>query len=350
MNKILLCNVLFMKRSLKKLSFILLLILMVLLCYLLKNRITEEGNSLTAGIYVEVPGEKTSEITTSLIENYDSVSFYMCDSLSELKEKVATNEYECGYVFDKDFEENLKNNNLDEIVDVYYSPATFLTSMTNEYVFSEIFKEYAFNEMVAFISDKDMFHISDVNNLKDELRPSYDSYINSDDTFSFEYIDSENKTIDNSKIMSSYILLSIKGLVALFIMFAGFIGTFNLYKDEKVHVFRAFSKSERMFCKMSEIFSISIIASIVGFITLLLCRQLDNIGLEIIRFLLYACICTIYCFVLHKLVSNSYAFAALIPILVLGSIIFCPIFIDISDVIPMAKYVSYAFLPKYFFL
>lgn len=322
---------------------------MILLCYLLKNRITDEGNSLTVGIYVEGTGEKTSEIVTSLLDNYDSVSFYMCDSLSELKEKVATKEYECGYYFNRDFEKNLRNNNLDEIVDVYFSPSTFFTAMTNEYVFSEIFKEYAFNELIEYISDKDIFYISDVDSLRNELRPSYDYYLNSDETFSYNFIDSDYKTIDNSKIMSSYILFSIKGLVALFIMFAGFIGTFNLYKDEKIQIFRAFKKGEILLCKMSEIFSMTFIAGIVGFITLLLCGQLgNNIGLEILRFLLYACICTIYCYVLHKIVPNSYAFAALIPILVLGSIIFCPIFIDISDVIPMAKYVSYGFLPKYF--
>lgn len=208
MKKIILCNNLFMKRSLKKLSFILLLILMIILCYALKSKITKEGTSLRAGIYLEDPNGKALEIANTLVEKYDSVDFYICETYDELKNKVATTEYECGYVFPKDFNERLYNNDLNEIVDVYFSPATFLTTMTNEYVFSEIFEEYAFNRLIKYFDEKEIFDIEDIDALKDELRPTYDGYINSDDTFSFEYVDNDNKTVDNDNIMSSYVLLS----------------------------------------------------------------------------------------------------------------------------------------------
>jgi ABC-2 type transport system permease protein len=350
MKNLLLCNWLFIKRGFRKISFIFLLVLLPILCYILKSTVKNEGVSLKAGIYVETDSDIANQITHNLIYNYESVSFEYCNTLDELKNNVTTNVYECGYVIKSDFEEKLAKNDLDDIVDVYTSPSTFMAALTNEYVFSEIFKEYAINELAEFIANQDIFSITNILQLTDELRPIYNSYLESDKTFTFEYINADNEVIDNTNLSSSYVLLSLRGVIALIIMFAAFIGTFNLYKDSKSGIFFAFKGPTRTLCKMSDIFSLTFISCMSGLLSIVICGLSDGILLDMLRLLLYAVICTIYCFVLYKIMPNTYTFAALVPVLVLGSIIFCPIFLDMSEIIPITKYVTWLFLPKYFFI
>lgn len=350
MQKILLCNGLYIKRSFKKISFIFLLITLPIFCCFLNSVVKNESTSVKVGIYSESKSEMADKLIYNLMSKYESVSFTQCSSVSQLKDKVISGDFECGYVIPDDFAEKIACNDLNNIIELYTSPGTFLASLSNEYIFSEIFKEYAVNELTEYIAAQDIFTISDVSRLNQELRTMYEDYLNSSEIFSFRYINGENEIIDNTDLLSSYFLLSIKGIIALVIMFVAFIGTFYLYKDKKSGIFRAFNSATGLLCKMSEIFSLTLIACISGLASIVLCGQSEGIVIETARFLLYAVICTIYCFIVQKILPNMYAFAALIPVFVLGSILLCPIFFDITEMIPVGKYAAWLFLPRYFFL
>lgn len=350
MKKLILCNCLLIKRCFKKFSFILILLAIPVLCILLKDSTKENSSSITAGIYLEEDSPIAQTIANNLITKYDSVRFELCPDLDTLKKRVINGTYESGYVFSKDFDEKLQKSKTKNLVKLYISPDTLTFPLTNEYIFSELFTEYAFQELVSYIKEDEAFKKIDLSDLEDTLRPIYDDYLNGDETFSFEYINPKEGKIDSTQLFRSYLLLSVKGIVALLIMFAAFIGTLNLYKDDKNGVFYAFSGITRTFAKMSEIGSVTLLASISGFISLLACNKLDGILIELLRMVLYVIICTIYCYLLYKLIPNQYIFTSLIPILVLGSIIFCPIFIDMSEIIPFVKRIAWLFLPHYYFL
>lgn len=349
MKKLILCNYLFIKRCLKRTSFIILLLLIPILCMVFKTNIEDTKISIKTGLYIESEDNLTNKICNNLKNNYESVTFERCSSLDELTSRVASGDYECGYVFNSDFSEKVYKNKTNNLVTVYKSPGTLTDAITDEYVFSEVFAEYGFNELAEFISSQKIFTINDIDALRSTLRPEYDYYMAGNDTFSFEYINADNEAIDNSSLLSSYVLLSVRGIITLFIMFAAFIGTFNLYKDSKTGIFNAFNSKIRPFCKMSEIFSLTLLAGILGMSGVYLSGLSDGIWLEIFRILLYSIICTLYCYILYKIIPNSFAFAALIPVLVLGSIIFCPIFMDVSEIIPIVKYIAWLFPPKYYF-
>lgn len=350
MQKIFLCNRLFLKRGFKRISFTFILVTLPILCYFLNSSIKKEPASVKVGLYSECESEMADKLIYNLINKYESVSFTKCSSISQLKDKVISGDFECGYVIPDNFAEKVACNDLNNIVELYTSPGTFLASLSNEYIFSEIFKEYALNELSEYITAQDIFKITDVTSLNHELRTMYEKYLESGDTFSFRYINAENQIIDDTNLLSSYFLLSIKGIIALVIMFVAFIGTFYLYKDKKSGIFRAFNGITEPLCKMSEIFSLTFIACISGIVSIVLCGQYEKIIIETARLLLYAIICTIYCFIVHKIISNMYVFAALIPVFVLGSILLCPIFFDITEMIPLGKYAAWLFLPRYFFI
>lgn len=350
MKRLLTCNLLFIKRCLKKLSFILLLLAIPVLCLLLKNTTKEGASSITAGIYLEKESPLALQISNNLISKYDSVNFELCKDKEALMNRIINGTYECGYVFSEDFDEKLLNRKTKKIVEVYVSPKTLTSALTNEYVFSELYVEYAFYELSDYIKTDNAFTDKDLSDINNTLRPIYDDYVNGDETFSFRYINPKEGRVEDTALFSSYLLLSVKGVTALLIMFAAFIGTVNLYKDDKTGVFYAFRGINKTFAKMSEIFSVTLLAALSGLITIYVCNLSDGFLTEVLRLYIYALICTVYCYVLYKLIPNQYVFSAFIPILILGSIIFCPIFMDVSEILPFVKYISWLFLPNYYFI
>lgn len=350
MKRLLRCNLLFIKRCFKKISFIILLLAIPILCYMLKDSSQGSTGNLCAGIYLETESPLATEIVENLTSDYESVDFEVCNNLDTLKKRVLNGTYECGYMFPDNFDEKLSINDTNELVTVYLSPGTITSAITSEYIFSEISKKYTLTELIDYVKKDDSFNEKELKGMEEEITELYLHYLNGDETFTFEYITDGNTILDNTEIFSSYLLMSVKGIIALLIMIAAFLGTLNLYRDNKAGVFFAFSGITKTFAKMSEIFSTSCIACVSGLITIYLCGLSDGLMIEVTRLLIYAIICTMYCYIIFSLTPNQYVFTAMIPVLILGSIVFCPIFIDFSEVIPIVKYMAWLFAPTYYLL
>ncbi len=351
MKQLLLCNILFIKRAFRRLSFLILLILIPILSILYKNNVTKHSSpNITAGIFLENETDYANNIIDRIATQYGSVRFEKCRDIETLKKRVMTGVYECGYYFPSDFDEMLIASDMQDLITVYTSPATMTVSLANEYVYSEIFREYVFNRLIEYIRTDAVFKDSDLSGIEELLRPAYDEYINSDATFSFEFMNSKSEVTDNSKLYTSFSLASVNGLLSMFVMFAGFMGVLNLYKDNKRGIFFAFSGNTRTLAKMSEIFIMTLISSVVVLITIYICGISDGLLVEILRLLIYMLICCIYLYMIYLVTPNQFIFATMIPLLTLGSAVFCPVFADLSEVIPFIKYFSWVFLPKYYFL
>src|SRR5574344_857415 len=350
MRQLLYCNLLFIKRSIKKISFIALLILLPILSFLLKHSIEDSDISIHVGIVVNDNSEMAKTIENNLLHNFKSVQFHKCNSVSDLKRKVANQTYECGYVFEQGFSDKIEKGNLNNIVELYKSPGTMINALSNEYVYSEIFSEYAYQELSNYLEKQKDFKYQESPDFHLKLRENYNNYLSSDDVFEFEFVDFDGNKLDNTNLLKSYLVLSVKGLVALFIMLAAFIGTLNLYHDHQTGIFNTFSKNIRPLAKMSEIFSVCLLTGISGLFSMLICNLTNHFVMEIIKILLYCMISSLYCFILYKIIPTPFVFCSTIPLFVIGSIIFCPIFIDMTEILPVAKYISWLFLPRYYFI
>ena len=351
MKRLLLCNTLLAKRSFKKFSFLVLLVMIPVLAILYKNNVSKNTSpNIMAGIYLEKDTPYVNSIIDRITSQFGSVEFEKCPDLETLQKRVVTGRYECGYYFGEDFEERLMNSDLQSLITVYSSPATMTVALANEYVYSEIFREYVFHRLVDYISKDPVFDGHDLSDVKETLLPVYEGYIASDATFSFQFLNSESKITDNTQLYTSFSLSSVKGLLSMFVMFAGFMGVLNLYKDDHKGIFFAFTGNERTLSKMSEIFIMTFVAGIVVLITIYGCGISDGFLLETARLLVYDLACCVYLYIIYKITPNQFIFATMIPLLTLGSAVFCPVFADLSEIIPFIRYLSWVFLPKYYFI
>ena len=353
MKQLLLFHFLLIKRCFGKISFILLMFGMVLLCFVLKEHISDEsGYQIRIGVYYDEQNKIADRIFHAVCNKYRTTTFEKCDDLEEMKEKIIQGTYDSGFKFSDHFDERFQRESFEGIITSYVSPSSTTYLMAKEYLFSEVFYEHAFSLMIRYIRSDDVFKHLDLSTIETELRPIYEDYYFSDKTFAFEYITPENTHLKTDRFFTSLTMTSVKGIIALFILFAAIIGTLNIYKDDSNKVFYAFHYPFKALSKMTEIYTTTLIASLFGMIAIQLCGISDGWQIELVRLLFYTLICTLYFFVFFRIAKNQYVFAAIIPLLVLGSIIFCPIFLDMTEILPFPFFqkLGWLFAPKYYFI
>lgn len=351
-NRFQICIRLFIKRLLKKGSFILILCLLPTLSLGLKYLLNDTKISIRIGLYNEDNGSSASYIIDRLTMNAEGISFIEFSSKDEMLDSIRTRSYECGFVFPENFSDLLSDGQTNTLANLYVSPGTAAASIAAEYVFSEIFALYAFEELIDFIDTRTYFSFSsgEIAAFSIRLQPVYHEYLHGDDTFSFEYVTSNNSIKDTSVILPAYILGSATGIAALFILFGAFAGTIHLYRDSRKAIFYAFPSKTRRLCKLADIFSGAVLTAFSGLFTIIICNGFNAIPMAVLRLFLYTIICTLYCYLLYHLLPTVRIFSSIIPILIIGSIIFCPIFIDFSVILPAVKYLKWLFPPTYFIL
>ncbi len=345
------CLRLFIKRLLNKVSFILILCLLPVLSLGLKYLLKDAAITIRVGLYNEDNGSSADYIIHRLSKNPEGITFREFSSKDEMLDSVRTRKYECGFVFSEDFSERLSEGDTTETIQLFVSPGTAAGSIAAEYVYSEIFTLYAFEEFMEFIGTRTYLSFSpnELSSLRERLQPVYSEYLNSDKTFSFEYKTPAGIIKDTSIMLPDYILGSASGIAALFIMLGSFAGTVHLYRDSRKGIFYALPARTRTLCKLADIFSGAFLTALSGLLTITICNGLETLPGTLIHLPVYTVICTIYCYLLYKLLPDVRIFSAVMPILIMGSIIFCPIFIDFSVVLPAVKYLKWGFLPTYFF-
>jgi|GEM_PF-2235089 len=391
-------NLLLYKRYLKNIIFIALLFCIPLFSCILSKSSSEKNTSNKALIYVEKENsavnstdspdkpssssDKSSDssdkpsdspscnqrqslsdsLITSLSENYNGVSFEPCDSLEEMKEKIYSGEYDCGFVIKKSLEDHIKNGELNNDIDIYTTKSSLITPIIREYFFAELFKIYAPYKVTDYISRQDYTenmedkHPGFIEYSETTIFKKFNYYMDSDELFSFKYISGNNRKKIDESLSISYIKMSIPGLVAISPVIFSFIGAFSLYADKDKKIFLAFSKKTRGIYKLTYILIPTFLAGISGFISLYLFgsyntddnhNKLTLIKLAAVM-LIYVLICSLYTFLLTIIIKNIHVFSCVIPVVILGSIIFCPVFINTGDILPFGKYISYLFPPEYF--
>lgn len=350
-NRFCICLRLFIKRLLNKVSFILILCLLPVFSLGLKYLLKDASITIRAGLYNEDTGSSAEHIIQRLSKNPEGITFREFSSKDEMLDSIRTRKYECGFVFSEDFSRRLSEGNTAETVELYVSPGTAAGSIAAEYVYSEIFTLYAFEEFMDFIGSRTYLSFSprEFSSLRERLQPVYTEYLNSDETFSFEYKTPTGTVKDTSVMLPDYILGSASGIAALFIMLGAFAGTVHLYRDSRKGIFYSLPSKTQTLCKLADIFSGAFLTALSAMITITICNGTENLPETMFHLTVYTVICTVYCYLLYKLLPNVRIFSAVMPILIMGSIIFCPVLIDFSVILPAVKYLKWGFLPTYFF-
>lgn len=352
MNKIILWLFLLIKRQLKSKAFTLFLIAIPLCIFIITHIPKALDTSVPRiGIVLLDTDEISVKAAETLIQNSSVLGFYLCNSTEELYDNIKSGDTECGYVFPKDFTRKLDTRTYSETITVISNSSNFVSSISNEVVFSAIFREYGKNIAMNYVNTTSIFSSMKADALK-MTAEKYDKYIDGAATFHINYntLSNDGETENLNDIKSTNYVFPIRGILAILIFIAGLFGCVQWLKDSENGIFAPMSYSFQHISRLLYTMIPTCLFMISSLLTIYLARLQTSFFIELRSMLYYFFLIVVVNTLLTYIIKKSRILVSIIPVLIIGSLIFCPIFINLENYLPLTNIMNKLFLPYYYLM
>ncbi len=295
---------------------------------------SEEGKPLEQQVVASLTGER----------EFDGLfRFYVCEDEQQVKDEVASRRAECGYVIGAGLHKRLDERDFKRSIRVYSAPSTVAARLSTEPVFAAMIELYD-RELFLQYAQKEQQEPEAVRKLAGEL---YDKWKENGSTFHFEY-EVTGSELEAVKDTGKASVFPVRGIVAVYVFVVGLYSTALSLGDEKKGLFLAVPFGSRLWCQLAALASPVCLAAVSGFAALWVGKCLDRVGYELAVLSGYVLAVLLFSFLFRLVCRREALVCCLIPFFLVGSLIFCPIFLDIGKYVPEFEIFGRFFLPDYY--
>lgn len=312
----------YIKRQLKNPSFFVGAALIPLLLPLALNFSTGGEQGLKAGVF---GGDE--QVCSALAKSEGIVEFEIYRSEEELTRDVENASLNCGYILPSDMYTAFKENRHGAVT-CLKSPSSMLVRVSNEALFSALSSLYANRVASDYMAEKGIKYS------EKRLEEYSKSYIENKNATYIEYsYGSERKDEKKTEPLSDTLL----GLTGLYILLGGVLSVNLWIKDEKRFV--------PLGC--FNVAASELVLTLWGGCVLFAYRGFDME--TALRLAVFAVLSFAFCIILKSLCKKVSVICGALPVIVCGSLVLCPVFIDISAFAPALSAAGYIF-PVFYLL
>ncbi len=346
----------FKKQFVNKIYICFLILLPVCLCiaehFLSK---ADTSASIPVGYYFEFDDD---ELKAELANNFNEVSgrlnFIEYTDLDRMLNDTASAKLECAYVLTEELVDKIATDNYKKIVLVYNSPQTIISDMVNELVFTAIYRAAGDETLYYYLENNPELYADkhSIDEILNTVSSEYSEQLKYGNTFSlnFSVYDGTTSNIDIQMDTDIQKSLPIHGIIAIFLFLCLLLACTDYIAEVEKGTLIKLTSLKRIVTGSCLIHSWLFPASISSLLSIALLQGINNITKEFLIMLLYYMILLVFGIILIALIKKSLLITALIPLLIIGSLIFTPIIIDVSTFIPAARFIEKLFLPYYYMI
>lgn len=339
---------LLLKRQLKNIPVLILLVLIPVVAFVVMHvSALNSSDTVRIALYVEDTDQTAVDTVSILVAGDYSYEFYLADSKKQLMSDISRDKAECGYIFTSNLTQQLDSKDYDGCIKCIYDSSSYSAMSGNEIVFSALFKVYAKQVAVNYVSNSDIFEDIRVDAIS-SIRNQYSDYLESNETFHLEIL-----SLDESDGVGNYQTIEeqtetfpTRKILVILIYIAGMFGSVQYYMDKEKGSFITLPYGYRALglplysCINALVFSVS------AEVTLVIIGESDGVRGAAVM-LGYVLAVTLFSWALALLLGNARRMITLIPLLVIACLVMCPVFVNVAGVLPIVKYVRYLLLPYY---
>ncbi len=343
---------LLLKRQRTNSIYICFLILMPI-CLLITNyflSINAADSQIPVGCYFDFEDKDLSdELTATLKDVSGRLNIIIYDDKTRMIADTSAAKLECSYIIAEDFTTSIAEGDYKNIILVYSSPKTIISAMINELVFAAVFRVAGDEVLYCYANEHEDLFYNESDDVLATLEAEYTKQLSSGNTFTLEFNTyDENTDSHDFTTVSAPQTLPVRGIIAIFLFLCLLLSMVDYTGELEKGTLIKLPRSKRVLLSSCFIHSWLIPASVVSLITILLSGISENAIRELIVMLFYYLLLMLFGVLLNVLIKKSLILTALIPILIIGSLIFTPIIIDIGAIVPIVKFVEKLFLPYYY--
>lgn len=149
--------------------------------------------------------------------------------------------------------------------------------------------------------------------------------------FKFEYADGSDNSLLNDTY-NNYYMLPVRGILAVLILMSGLAGVLMLNRDDEKGVWGMIRRNRRSSFDFFYIFSSQFLVAVCSLAAIMCTGLAVNFVWELFILLIYSLLVTSFCNILRMIIKNQYTFCSVIPVLILLSLLVCPVFIDLGNI------------------
>lgn len=338
------------KRYLKNPLFLITILMIPILVLILGLFTGEDEGVIRTALYIEETEDNALAVqTVEALKNNGgtAITFYEVDSEEKIRQDVKSGYAMCGYVFPRQFENAVNNYVEGNRGELPFSPAIVRCIRKEETNFSKIAEEMVFSSFYETFSHAVLLDFmeknQDGNGMEAEkvelLEEFYHSYDIQAELFRFEYMDGSENTL-LAEESTSFLLLPVRGMIFILILLAAMSGGIVLYQDKECGVFQSIAMRRRGIIHYIYILIPTILAGAVGLLGIWFSGTYTEAARELPVMALYIFLVTGMCNILRRIFREFTWFVSFIPIFLIMNMILCPVFLDLSGIIPQIGYVQ----------
>lgn len=335
-----------LKRLSKRPLFIITLLLIPLSVLFLVHTTKPEDSILEVAIYC--PDAEQDSLSQTLADTLMSLSnsairFYPLEKQEMVYQAIKNQSADCGYLLPADLDRNISSyiKNGTPILTAVHTNNEMSTKIIDEIVLSKVYRTFSYQFVEHFLTTK-----LDTSIDTSSLKTSYDKYCKDELLFTFEYAD--GKTEKDLSQTTNFLLLPLRGLLSVMILLVCLCSNFLWYEDQKTGLYKLlFPKARHCFTFLSLLIP-AFFAGILGILSLLLSHTEKSILPELwaMAGLLAACMGLSY--LLRNLLPSLPMYLACIPLLIVSSLILCPVFLSLGSFFPAISQINRIFPTRYY--
>jgi hypothetical protein len=339
MKKILTYYALLLKMKLKSPGCYLELLAMALLVLFVSGIHFPAADNVEIGI-VTGDSQNAASIYETLNESATLFLYQEEKDAEELKTKVESGEYDCGFVFADDFDERCEEQDLSGSVSYYCSGTTTKGAVAKESLYAAILEVES--RSVLSEAEYKLYGDNDEERLN-QIMEKFAEYVDSDDVFGIAMHEVEIETERSSEETDEAVLYPVQGCVGILVFLIIFL--YGLKKFENGYAYpAALTKKEAAVFSLCGHVSSGTVAAIFGLILVVLSGQSRGFGTEFFRMILLVISSALWGLIASRIFRSYVAFLAQILIIVLVNVLLCPVIFDIVTYVRAFRYIR-LFLP-----
>jgi len=332
------------KRLYKKLTFLLILVLIPVLLIGYGSAAQEESGILTIALARRDESPLAQQVMQELKESSNLIRFVICDSPEASEKMVSDGKADAAWILADDLENRIYRfiqapARRNAFVRVVEPDNSVPLKLAREKLSGTLFK-YCSREFYLRYIRKNVSQLADVPDA--ELMRHYDEFAADATLFEFAYLESDGGQEDARN--ANYLLTPIRGLLAIVIVLGGLAAAMYYIRDEQNGTFSLVPQKNKSLvefaCQIIAVLNIAVVA----LIALGLSGLMVSWGREVAVLLMYALGVALFCMTVRRLCGTLTAVGTALPLLVVVMLVVCPIFFDLGAL----REIQYIFPPTYY--
>jgi len=307
------------------------------------QQIAEQKSGMLKIVLCNAERDETAEKMISILQEKEGLLHYVeVASEEDAVAAVLSNEADAAWIFEKDVAKKLqkyteKGGKREPVIKVVEREDDVALQLSREKLYGTLYPEIAYAVYENYIKE-----LPELEHLNEEMkREAYEKTKMEGSLFRFAYAD---ERVDTAKADEHYLLLPMRGLLCLLMMLCGLAAAMYLLQDEKAGKFVWIAPGYKQWFFLFYYIPVLLPFGLAVLAALAWSGLMVSVGKELICMLLYMLMTIGFCELIRKWAGTVERLGAAIPLLLLGMLVICPIFMELRNL----RILQYLLPPFYY--